>query len=287
MNNKQFEIGAGEQPLDIIKETCGFAGIFKQIGVIGDSLASGEFESHDENGNIVYADKYEYSWPAVLERITGTKYNNYSRGGMTAREYVQSWADTNGFWQWNQAYIIALGNNDSFVFGHPLGSVKDVNADCPQDNGDTFFGNMGKIVSKLKTIEPNARIFVVTPQLRGEACDNDIRYIASELAKLCDMFEFTYLLDMTAHGFSIYAVSFIFAGIAIFGSAFFTALNDGLTSAVISFLRTLLFECASVMILPLILGLNGIWCSIVVAEFMAVVVTLIFLVVKRKKYGYW
>ena len=85
------------------------------------------------------------------------------------------------------------------MFGHPLGSVKDVNADCPQDNGDTFFGNMGKIVSKLKTIEPNARIFVVTPQLRGEACDNDIRYIASELAKLCDMFDFTYLLDMTAH----------------------------------------------------------------------------------------
>ena len=287
MNNKRFEIGASEQPLDIIKETCGFAGVFKQIGVIGDSLASGEFESHDENGNIVYTDMYEYSWPAVLERITGTKYNNYSRGGMTAREYVQSWADENGFWQWNQAYIIALGNNDSFVFGHPLGSVKDVNADCPQDNGDTFFGNMGKIVSKLKTIEPNARIFVVTPQLRGEACDNDIRYIASELAKFCDMFEFTYLLDMTAHGFSIYAVSFIFAGIAIFGSAFFTALNDGLTSAVISFLRTLLFECASVMILPLILGLNGIWCSIVVAEFMAVVVTLIFLVVKRKKYGYW
>lgn len=85
MNNKQFEIGASEQPLDIIKETCGFAGVFKQIGVIGDSLASGEFESHDENGNIVYTDMYEYSWPAVLERITGTKYNNYSRGGMTAR----------------------------------------------------------------------------------------------------------------------------------------------------------------------------------------------------------
>ncbi len=165
MDNKRFELGANEQPLDIIKETCGFAGIFKQIGVIGDSLASGEFESHDENGSIVYTDMYEYSWPAVLERITGTKYNNYSRGGMTAREYMQSWADANGFWQWNQAYIIALGNNDSFVFGHPLGSVKDVNAECPQDNADTFFGNMGQIVCKLKTIEPNARIFVVTPQI--------------------------------------------------------------------------------------------------------------------------
>ena len=199
MDNKCFELGANEQPLDIINETCGFAGVFKQIGVIGDSLASGEFESHDENGSIVYTDMYEYSWPAVLERITGTKYNNYSRGGMTAREYMQSWADANGFWQWNQAYIIALGNNDSFVCGHPLGSVKDVNSECPQDNADTFFGNMGKIVCKLKTIEPNARIFVVTPQLRGEACDKDIRYIASELAKLCDMFDFTYLLDMTAH----------------------------------------------------------------------------------------
>ena len=170
-----------------------------KIGVIGDSLSSGEFECHDENGGIVYTDMYEYSWPAVLERITGTKYNNYSRGGMTAREYMQSWADANGFWQWNQAYIIALGNNDSFVFGHPLGSVKDVSAEHPQDNADTFFGNMGKIISKLKTIEPNARIFVVTPQLRGDACDKDIRYIASELAKLCDMFDFTYLLDMTAH----------------------------------------------------------------------------------------
>ena len=66
MDNKCFELGANEQPLDIIKETCGFAGIFKQIGVIGDSLASGEFESHDENGSIVYTDMYEYSWPVCF-----------------------------------------------------------------------------------------------------------------------------------------------------------------------------------------------------------------------------
>ncbi len=95
------------------------------------------------------------------------------------------------------------------------------------------------------------------------------------------------LLGMTVHGFYIYSISFIFAGMAIFSSAFFTALNDGLTSAIISFLRTLLFESASVMLLPLILGLNGIWYSIVVAEFMAVVVGMIFLVAKRKRYRYW
>lgn len=95
------------------------------------------------------------------------------------------------------------------------------------------------------------------------------------------------LLEMTIHGFSVYSISFIFAGMAIFSSAFFTALNDGLTSAIISFLRTLLFESASVMLLPLILGLNGIWYSIVVAEFMAVIVAMIFLVAKRKRYRYW
>lgn len=196
MNNKYFEIDSNEQPLDVIKETSGFAGIFKQIGVIGDSLASGEFESHNSNGDIIYNDMYEYSWPSILERITGTKYNNYSRGGMTAREYVQSWADSNNFWQWNQAYIIALGNNDSFVFGHPLGSANDIDVNNPQNNADTFFGNLGKIISKLKVIEPNARIFVVTPQLRGEICDMDIRYMSKELAKLHDIFEFTYLIDM-------------------------------------------------------------------------------------------
>ena len=75
-------------------------------------------------------------------------------------------------------------------------------------------------------------------------------------------------------------------GFAIFGSGFFTALNDGLTSAVFSFLRTLVFQIAAVMLLPLVWGIDGIWWSVVVAEVMAVVVGLIFLVAKRKKYGY-
>ena len=95
------------------------------------------------------------------------------------------------------------------------------------------------------------------------------------------------LLEMTVHAFAIYAFSFIFAGFSIYGSAFFTALNDGLTSALIAFLRTLLFQSAAVMILPLIWGLDGIWYSIVAAEIMAVAVTLFFIVFKRRKFGYW
>lgn len=67
---------------------------------------------------------------------------------------------------------------------------------------------------------------------------------------------------------------------------FFTALNDGLTSALISFLRTLVFQMAAILILPLIWGIDGIWISIVVAEFMAVVLTVMFLIIKQKKYHY-
>lgn len=95
------------------------------------------------------------------------------------------------------------------------------------------------------------------------------------------------LLEMTVHAFRVYAYSFLFSGFAIFGSAFFTALNDGPTSALISFLRTLVFQVAAVMLMPLIWGLDGIWYSIVAAEFMAVAVTLVFLAVKRKRYRYW
>lgn len=94
------------------------------------------------------------------------------------------------------------------------------------------------------------------------------------------------LLDMTIEGFYIFAFSFLFAGYAIFCSGFFTALNDGLTSAVISFLRTLVFQIAAVLLLPLVWGIDGIWWSIVVAELMAAVVGVIFLFIKRRKYQY-
>ena len=94
------------------------------------------------------------------------------------------------------------------------------------------------------------------------------------------------LLRLTVSGFVIYSFSFLFAGIAIYGSSFFTALNDGLTSALISFLRTLVFQIAAVLIFPLIWGIDGIWLSIVAAELMATAVTLFFLILKRKQYGY-
>ncbi len=95
------------------------------------------------------------------------------------------------------------------------------------------------------------------------------------------------LLKMTVHAFTIFSVSFLFSGLNIFGSSFFTALNDGFTSALISFLRTMIFEIGAVIVLPIFFELDGIWCSVVAAEVMALIVTAAVLVIKRKKYNYY
>lgn len=94
------------------------------------------------------------------------------------------------------------------------------------------------------------------------------------------------LYEMTVHGFRIFSFQFLFAGVSIFASSFFTALSNGGVSAMISFLRTLVFQTAAILILPLIWKLDGIWISIVAAELVSFVVSLIYIAAKRKKYGY-
>jgi len=90
-------------------------------------------------------------------------------------------------------------------------------------------------------------------------------------------------MNLTLHAFLIFSFSFLFAGVAIFGSSFFTALNDGLTSALISFLRTMVFQIAAVLIFPIFFELDGIWISIVAAEFVAAVVTVLLFDWKEEK----
>ena len=94
------------------------------------------------------------------------------------------------------------------------------------------------------------------------------------------------LFELTARGFLIFSLHFLICGFNIFGSAFFTALNNGAVSAAISFLRTLVFQCLSVLVLPIFFGLDGVWFSIVAAELGALAVTVTFLILKKKKYGY-
>ena len=94
------------------------------------------------------------------------------------------------------------------------------------------------------------------------------------------------LMNMTEHGFRIYSVAFLLMGFSIYGSAFFTALNNGLVSAFISFVRTLVLETSTVLLLPLWFGIDGVWSAIIVAESCSLILTAILLVAFRKKYRY-
>ena len=109
--------------------------------------------------------------------------------------------------------------------------------------------------------------------------------LSSPLAKLFVGYD-EELYELTRHAFRLFAYSFLLAGFNIFTSSFFTALNNGAVSAAISFMRTLIFQTSSVLILPIFLGVDGIWWAITVAEIFAFILSLIFLFAKRKKYNY-
>ena len=124
-------------------------------------------------------------------------------------------------------------------------------------------------------------------------CDNEVdrdgecftKETLEELAKLFVGYD-EGLYTLTCHAFRLFSFAFLFAGFNIFASSFFTALGNGLISAAISFLRTLVFQTASVFILPLIFDVDGIWYAITVAEVFATLISVIFLFAKRKKYHY-
>ena len=94
------------------------------------------------------------------------------------------------------------------------------------------------------------------------------------------------LFAMTCRGFKLYSLSFLMMGVNVWGSGFFTALNNGTISAAISFLRTFLFQVSMVLLLPTFLGIDGIWLAIVAAELLAFGITAVFLIVMRKRYHY-
>ena len=94
------------------------------------------------------------------------------------------------------------------------------------------------------------------------------------------------LLEMTTNAIRIFSISYLISGFNIYASSFFTALNNGFVSAVISFLRTLIFQTIMILILPLIWGVNGIWIAVAFAEALSIIVSISFLISNRKKYEY-
>lgn len=203
MNIKDiFEI-KNEKPLDNLNPDVNFTGIFRTIACIGDSLSSGEFESF-ENDTKGYHDYYEYSWGQYMARHTGSKVYNFSRGGMNAKVYIDSFADSKGLWSEDlksRAYIIALGVNDvSDVLRGDIefGSINDIDKDDCLKNKHTFAGYYAQIISRYKKIQPKAKFFLMTlPRSFDAASDRAALYDkhAKLMYEFADMFDNTYVLD--------------------------------------------------------------------------------------------
>ena len=94
------------------------------------------------------------------------------------------------------------------------------------------------------------------------------------------------LMEITQRGFMLYSIAFLVMGFNIFGSSFFTALNNGVVSAAISFVRTLVFQLIAVLVLPAVLGLDGVWLSITAAELLSLILTAFFFFKMKKRYNY-
>ena len=201
MNLEEYlTLDENEKPFDRMVTNGGFTGIFRTIGCIGDSLSSGEFESLDAEGKKGYHDYFDYSWGQYLAREAGCTVYNFSRGGMTAKEYCDSFALKNDFWNPAKkchAYIIALGVNDICNRHQPIGDIGDIDlADYRNNHPETFAGYYGRIISRLKEIQPKARIFLMTMPRSANAERLELQRLHAELLhKIAALYEFTYVLD--------------------------------------------------------------------------------------------
>lgn len=206
MDMKKFMGDESELPLDRMIEGSGFVGIFPTIACIGDSLASGEFQVDHADGTKSFLDMYEYSWGAHIERITGSKVHVFARGGMTVRDYVKNFANSKGYWKSElaaNAYVIGLGVNDIINQGHELGSREDIDLEDYRNNADTFYGNYAYIIQRYKSIQPDAKFFLITIPRgsdRGEARAAKTELQAEAIRDIASMFEGVYVIDLCKYG---------------------------------------------------------------------------------------
>ncbi len=194
-----------EKPLDRLVNDGGFVGIFRKIAVVGDSLSSGELEARDVGSPTTYHDWFDYSWGQYLARMAGTTVYNFSRGGMTASEYCNSYADAMGWWGHDklaQAYLIAMGCNDLFGLNQEIGSVDNDIKPNWHYNNPTFCGYYARMIQHYKELQPEAKFFLIT--MPREPVRNDAERGAEDkrlahrqlMYDLAEHFENTYVIDL-------------------------------------------------------------------------------------------
>ena len=228
-----------------------------------------------KNSSILRLGKTNFDGKAIAKACTNGSsefMSNVSMNivGMLFNIQLLHYAGENGVAAYGVMMYVSMIFSAAFI-GYSIGSAPIISYHDGAKNTDELKGLLKK---SLRLLGVSGLVMLLAAQL-----------LAVPLAQIFVGYD-KQLVDLTVSGFRVFALAFPFMGFAIFGSGFFTALNDGLTSALISFLRTLVFEAGAVLLLPLIFGIDGIWFSIVVAEVMAVVFTSIFLITKRKKYHY-
>lgn len=193
-----------EKPLDQFPQGISNTAIFRTIGFIGDSLSSGEFESRDAEGNKGYHDYFEYSWGQYIARKNGLTAYNFSRGGMTAMEYMESFADANRFWRPEvacQAYVIALGVNDLVGRKMEIGSTADIHPEDWTQNQKTFAGYYAMIIARLQKMQPRGKFFLVgMPKCDDEERNAIARAHTALLYEMAAYFGNCYVIDLYQYG---------------------------------------------------------------------------------------
>ena len=228
-----------------------------------------------KNTSILRLGKTSFDGKAIVKACTNGSsefMSNVSMNivGMLYNMQLLHYAGENGVAAYGVMMYVSMIFSAAFI-GYSIGSAPIIS----YHDGAKNYGELKSIFKKsLRLLLVSGFIMLLAAQL-----------MAVPLAQIFVGYD-QQLVNLTVSGFRVFALAFPFMGFAIFGSGFFTALNDGLTSALISFLRTLVFEAGAVLLLPLIFGIDGIWLSIVVAEVMAVVFTAIFFITKQKKYQY-
>lgn len=195
-----------ETPLERIRETPGFLSIFRRVGCIGDSLASGEAVCTNADGTPGYRDLFEFSWGQYLARMTGNTYYNWSKGGLRCDTFLTSpmAGECFGGSRKCDAYIIGLGQNEMHA-NYPIGVPDDAHIRDGVQQPETYYGNYGKILAGIRQVQPKAKAFILTNPLQAV---EDAGYNAA-VRTISEQFGNVYLLDLHRYGSHIYSSSFL------------------------------------------------------------------------------
>lgn len=182
--------------------------VFKTVGCIGDSLASGEVYYKKQDGTYGGLDLYDYSWGQYMAKMSGNTYYNFSSGGLTTRSWLTASRGASLAFDGNHkctCYLIGLGQNDKAKLGsNYLGTIEDINDDDYTQNADTYYGNYGKIISMCKNEMPKCKIFLFTDPLY-----TDSEEFNTAIKNIANHFDGVYLIDLSKEEYDLYHTGFL------------------------------------------------------------------------------